>query len=120
MMPLSRLLHPTHKALRDLALRGYLIHDGQVWWIADDDTDKGLEEVLIGPAGTNPEDTYWMLAMQGWPTTGSVLCQMCHDAESDLGGFCGACQKIVNEEARGEAERELAMDREMDREWGRP
>lgn len=112
MMPLSRLLHPTHKALRDLALRGYLIHDGQVWWIADDDIDKGLEEVLIGPASDNAEDTFADLELAGWPRTSTVYCPHCHDVEVTLGELCPTCLAEFNRETAGEAQFEAGRDRE--------
>jgi hypothetical protein len=107
---IPRELHPRQKALRDLAARGYLIHDGQVWWIANDDSDQGLEEVLIGPAEEDPEDTYWMLSNHHWPTTGPVLCGMCHDAESELGGYCPSCIRELVRETMGEAAFEAMRD----------
>jgi hypothetical protein len=109
-MPLTRLLHPTNKALRDLALRGYLIHDGQVWWIADDDIDKGLEEVLIGPASGSAEDTFWDLEAAGWPRDSHISCPKCHDVEVVLGEFCRTCLAEFNRETAGEAQFEARRE----------
>lgn len=99
---MSRHLHPTSKAQRDLALRGYLIHDGKVWWIANDDYEQGLEEVFIGEADGTAEDVFQALNSLDWPRV-QQYCLMCEDAEAPLGGFCQSCSQVIADEARGEA-----------------
>lgn len=98
------------EATRALSLQGYRVHDGYVWWIANDDPEQGLEEVRIGPAEELAEDNYWLLVAHGWPTTGPVLCQLCHDAESELGGYCGGCESLLASEAAGEQAFEAGRD----------
>lgn len=94
------------EATRALSLQGYRIHDGYVWWIANDDPEQGLEEVRIGPANELAEDVYWTLVAHNWPTTGHVLCQFCHDAEAELGSNCPACQKQIDAEDVSDRDRE--------------
>lgn len=98
------------EATRALSLQGYRIHDGYVWWIANDDPEQGLEEVRIGPAEDRAEDNYWLLSNHGWPTTGRVLCSLCHDAEVSLGEFCGSCSRMLAAEEAGEQAFEAGRD----------
>lgn len=109
---------PEMEATRALALQGYRVHDGYVWWIANDDPEQGLEEVRIGPAEQLAEDNYWILSNHHWPTTGPVLCQFCHDAEAELGQNCPACQRQLDAEDAGEQAYETAEDAALDR-WDR-
>lgn len=102
---------PEMEATRALALQGYRVHDGYIWWISNDDPDQGLEEVRIGPAEDRAEDNYWMLSNHHWPTIGPVLCQLCQDAESELGGYCPSCQRMLDAEAAGEQAFEASRDK---------
>lgn len=107
---MSRHLHPTNKAARDLALRGYLIHDGQVWWISNDDLEQGLEEVFIGEADGTADDVYQALNSLDWPRV-QQYCLMCEDAEAPLGGFCDTCNHLLAIEERGERALQRIRDR---------
>lgn len=99
-----------------LTQRGYLMQEGIVQYIANDDTDQGLELVAVGEWPGSMEDLYWMLDAFNWPTKQAVLsllsCQLCLIEEANASGYCHDCQQIINAEERGERELETARDRE--------
>lgn len=111
MIPDLREKQFTHR----LAQRGYLMQEGIVQWIANDDTEQGLELVAVGEWAGSMEDLYWMLDTFNWPTKQAILsltsCQLCHIEEANPSGYCAGCQGIIDVEERGDREYEAAMDR---------
>lgn len=98
-----------------LAQRGYLMQEGIVQYVINDDPEQGLELVPVGKWAGSMEDLYWMLDTFNWPTKKAILsllsCQLCLIEEENGSGYCHDCQKIIDSEERGEREYEIAMDR---------
>ena len=90
-------------ALHKLALRGYRIHHGAVWYIADDDPDRGLDEIWIGDWQGSAEDAYLTLMEHEWPVhMNQVFCRECHEGEVYFGELCAACNRRLTVETRGD------------------
>lgn len=102
---------------RRLAQRGYLVQEGIVKWIANDDLDQGLELVTVGEWAGSIEDLYFMLDNFNWPTRQAILslttCQLCLVEVANPSGYCADCQRILNAEDQGEREYEAAWEREV-------
>lgn len=81
------------QAFRRLAGRGYRIHSGGIYYITNDDTDQGLEEVLIANWDGLAQDALANLESHEWPTSPFILCMACAEGEADFGGLCHFCNR---------------------------
>lgn len=111
MIPDLREKQFTHR----LAQRGYLLQEGVVQYVANDDSDQGLELVKVGEWAGTMEGLFFMLDTFNWPTKQAILsltsCQLCLIEEANGSGYCSDCQQIINAEDQGEREMEAAWER---------
>lgn len=89
-------------AVRRLALAGYLIREKSLFYVANDDFDRGLELARIGDS-YGPQDDYWFLISYDWPhSVDEVFCPECRQAEVAFGDVCPSCSVQITGETRGE------------------
>lgn len=81
------------EARRRMALRGYRIHSGAIWFIQNDDYDQGLEEVLVANWDGSAVEAWRHLEDHNFPTSPFILCQTCGSGEADFGGECETCNR---------------------------
>lgn len=80
-------------ALRRLHLRGYRIHSEGIYYIVNDDTDQGIEEVLIANWDGRAEDAWNALVSHGFPTSPFIMCMTCAEGEAEFAGECVFCAR---------------------------
>lgn len=79
------------RATGAMAKRGYLLHDGALWHIDNDDEDRGLETSRIIEWTDTPTTLYQTILAHGYPVAETVTCTACGEADTTWGEICHSC-----------------------------
>jgi len=84
------------RAMRLLNYKGYVIRQGVLFLVHNDDPDN-WQDTLIGDVRGDVFETYQALEASGWPqVAGEFLCIECGLFTEQVGGLCVSCDRVMS------------------------